>query len=269
MNQIDLSIIIVNYNTPNIVYDCLQSIAKWLKVDHEVIIVNNGKDEEKKVSEDKVKSILKNSPFSIINIENAGFGNANNEGAKKANGKYLFLLNPDTILVDDSVDKMFEFISRHKEIGALTCLLYNDLNCKIMQKAFFGKFQSLGSLTIRRYNYQKLDLTKEFFYTDIITGAAFMISKDIYDRTKGFDENIFMYLEDDDLCKRIVDMGYKNAVMNSAKIVHLEGKSTNDKEKKRYYYKSQDYYWRKHNGLVATVLMKILRFPIKFIKTSK
>lgn len=269
MNK-DLSIIIVNYNTPDLVYNCVRSLEKHLKnIIYEIIVVDNGSKEELRIKNNELRKISPSS-FSIQLLANRGFGAGNNAGAKKATGKYLLLLNSDALLVDNSIETMYRFLSTHNEIGALTCLLYNDLACKKRQKNFFGKFQSLGSLTIRRYNYQKIDRAKEFFYTDIVTGACLMIRREIFEKVGAFDENIFMYLEDDDLCKRIVDAGYKNAVLTSAKIVHLEGKSIKmSSERKKMYYDSQAYFWRKHYGFWPTMLMKIFRWPIKYFETNK
>lgn len=255
-----LSIIVVDYNSSKYIVPCLNSIKQFLSgIEFEVIIVDNCSPEN---HGEEYKQILSNVKYFRLD-QNLGFGGGNNYGAKQASGDYLLLLNPDTLLVDDSVQKMVSFLDFHDEIGALTCLLYNDE--KTMQKNFFGKFQSLGSLVLRHYNYQKIDQSKEFFYTDIVTGAAFMIKKERFLQAGGFDEKIFMYLEDDDLCKTLVDLGYKNAVLNTARIIHLEGKSAAARQRKIYYYESQDYYWRKHNGIFAALIMKIIRYPYKLL----
>lgn len=263
-----LSIIILNYNTPGLVYDCLKSIKEHEpSFDYEVIIVDNS-SEDKKAQDSQIKKILLSTFYFLLSTPNRGFGAGNNAGAKVAKGEYLFLLNPDTVLTEDSISKMIGFIEKHKEIGALTCLLGPDK--KTLQKNFFGKFQSLAGLTIRRYNYQTIDRSKEFFYSDIVTGAALMIKRELFEKVKGFDERFFMYLEDDDLCKRLVDAGYKNAVLLTTKIIHLEGKSiSKNSKRKKIYYESQALYWNKHNGSVPTFLMKVVRFPMKIIKSNK
>jgi hypothetical protein len=269
MTKIDLSIIIVDYKSKKFTLECLKSINENLKdITFEIIVVDNNQAPEFRIQNSELSKILAPSAFCLLPSANQGFGAANNLGVKKASGEYLLLLNPDTLVFDDSIQKMLGFIKNHKEIGALTCLLGPDK--KKLQKDFFGKFQSLGSITIRRYYYNKLDQTGEFFYTGIVTGAALMIKKELFDKIGGFDERFFMYLEDDDLCKRLIDLGYKNAVLNTAKIIHLEGKSiTKNSDRKRIYYRSQDLYWQKHNGFLPTLLMRIIRFPYKMIKTNK
>lgn len=276
MGKIELSIIIVHYKDKTITLDCLKSIKKYLSgIYYEIIVVDNSEELGFRIQNSELSKIFSDSPTSkltayclLLTSANNGFGAANNLGAKKATGKYLLLLNPDTLVFDDSIEKMLSFIKKHGEIGALTCLLGPDE--KKLQKDFFGKFQSLGSITIRKYYFNKIDQTGDFFYTGIVTGAAFMIKRDLFEKIGGFDERFFMYLEDDDLCKRLIDAGYKNAVLNTAKIIHLEGKSiSKNKDRKRVYYQSQDLYWQKHNGFLPTLLMRAIRFPYKLLKTNK
>lgn len=254
-----LSIIIVNFNTPELVRNCLESIKKHLKIDYEVIIINNG---DSKFNNYDFKEIT------TLNTSNKSFGAANNFGAKNASGEYILLLNPDTLLVDNSLQEMLEFIKQHKEIGAISPILYNDIECKRIQNSFWGTFQTIKTITVRRRGKEKVDFTKEYFYAETISAAALLVKKDKFEEIKGFDEKFFMYFEDDDLCKRLARAGYKNAVYTKAKIIHLEGKSiAQNKNRKRIYYKSQDYYWFKHNGFLQTMLMKALRFPYKVLKT--
>jgi len=269
MDQLELSIIIVEYKSKKYLFECLKGIKKGLvNIKYEVIIVDNNQEQESKINSQELDAALPSFEYQLVSPStNKGFGSANNAGVGLAKGRYLLFLNPDTFIIDDSLEKMISFYKRHSEIGALTCLLGPDKND--VQKAFFGKFQSLLGLTLRHYNYQKIDLAKEFFYTDIVTGAVLMIRHDLFIKLGGFDENIFMYLEDDDLCKRLFDLGYKNAVLNTAKIIHLEGRSSNNILKKHYYYQSQTYFWQKHYGFWPTLIMRIIRWPIKLIQARE
>lgn len=260
----DLSIIIVNYNSRKYLLDCLKSIEEHVKdIDFEIVVVDNNSSETLTANDlvpfKRVKLVL--SP------KNLGFGGGNNLGVSNAGSEYLLLLNPDTKIIDDSIQKMMTFMKNHEEIGALSALLYGDDECKQLQSAFFGRFQSLASLIFRHYNYQQVDMSREFFYTDIVTGADLMIKKVNFEVVNGFDENFFMYLEDDDLCKNLVDRGFKNAVLTKAKIVHYEGKSSTSRQKKNYYYNSQARFWQKHSGFWPTLLMRIIRWPYKVLKT--
>jgi len=197
-----------------------------------------------------------------------GFGAGNNLGAKIAKGEYLLLLNPDIHLIDNSIEKMLDFLSRHSEIGALSPLLYQK-DGKTLQKHFFGNFQSLVGITIKRWQGKEANLNADFFYTDMVSAATLMIKRELFEKVDGFDQNFFMYIEDDDLCRRISDLGYKNAVLCGAKVIHFEGQSSTSFEKKKYYYKSQNYYWQKHYGPAKTFLMKIFRVPYIWLQNIK
>ena len=265
-----LSIIILNYNTPDLVYDCLKSIKKFVSIDYEVILVENGSKEDSRISDAEIKKVMPENSHLIVSETNLGFGKGNNLGATKATGDILFLMNSDTILVDDSVNKLTDFLLSHEEIGALSPVIYHPDGS--VQHNFFAKFQTLAGVLFRRYNFQEIDPPaggqKEYFYADIVIGAAMMVRKKLFEEIKGFDPNIFMYLEDDDICKRMVDKGYKNAVLTTAKIIHKEGASIKkNSNRKKLYYESQTYFWKKHNGFLPTLLMRIIRWPYKLMKT--
>ena len=261
--EIELSIIIPNYNTHELTLDCARSIKNHLKnISYEIIIVNNSShDEEREILQSRLKE---NSGLKIINSENRGFGAANNLGAESAQGKYLLLLNSDTLVIDSSIDKMLVFLKKHHEIGGVTPLIYQK-DEKTLQRHFFGQFQSLGLVTFKRFKGRHPDLKHNFFYSDTITFAAMMISKSLFDKVSGFDENFFMYWEDDDLCRRLNKIGFKNAVLTRAKIIHLESKSSFGKKRRQMYYKSQSYYWQKHLGTFQRIAMEIIRWPYKTI----
>ena len=261
MDKLELSIIIVDYNSSQFTIDLIKNLEEKLTdLRFEIIVVDNNPNSN---DDKKIKETHKNlKKLEIIKAEkNLGFAAGNNIGAKKARGEYLLLLNPDTKIIDDSIQKMLDFIVKHPEIGALTPLLIQR-DEKTLQRHFYGDFQSLSSVIIKRTRDRSLKGNGEdFFYVDMASGAALMIRRSIFKQVGGFDENFFMYIEDDDLCRRIAELGLKNAVMTSAKIIHFEGQSSTSMEKKKFYYKSQDYYWQKHYGPAMTQLMKILRAP--------
>ncbi len=257
----ELSIVIVNYNTPTLVYNCIKSINKFLDISYEIIVVDNGST--KKIDPKKLSTYLHTTYLPLTS--NRGFGAGNNAGSKLAKGRYIFFLNSDTILVDNSVEIMLNFYKSQNKIGALTCLLYRSKNGSI-QKRFYGNSQSFSRLLFRHDYFKKIDQKNGFFNAEIVTGAALMIKRTLFIKLKGFDENFFMYLEDDDLCKRLVDLGYRNGVLNTAKIIHFEGKSSNNLTKRRYYYKSQNYYWKKHYGFFAMIFMRSIRIPYKIVQ---
>lgn len=257
MEKINLSIIIVNFNTLNLTVDCLKSILSHLSLNFEIIVVNNypqGGDAKKLRNKYRGERRIR-----ILESPNHGFGAANNLGVEFARGKYILFLNSDTLVKNDSLEKMAVFMRQHHEIGALNPLLLHPDGSR--QKNYFGDFQTLTSVILRKFN-NKLEKNKKFFFYPRITGAAMMIRKDLFESVGGFDEKFFMYFEDEDLCRRLINSGKKNAVLTTARIIHLEGRSSSTyNNRKRMYYQSQNYYWRKHKGLFLEMVMRTFRFP--------
>jgi len=257
-----VSIIIVNYNTPDLVYDCLESIEKHMHVPYEVIVVENS------TKSFVTQPELHKYPHTRL-VEpkpGRGYGGGNNAGAALATGTYLWLLNSDTLLIDGSVSELIALFENNPEIGIVSPYLYNDTAATQLQQDFCANFQTLSRLILRKTRPQLHADTPT--NVDIVVGAALMIRRSLYERLGGFDERIFMYMEDDDLCLRAVQAGFITMVTPLARIIHLQGKSiAANSQRKKYYYKSQDYYWKKHHGVLAATVMKILRFPIKVRNT--
>jgi len=260
MDKLELSIIIVDYNSSLFTIDLINNLKeKLIDIRYEIVVVDNNPEGKSNKEIERIFQNLRN--LKVLKAKkNLGFGAGNNLGAKEARGEYLLLLNPDTKIVDNSIQKMLDFLAKHPEIGALSPLLYqkNEIS---FQRHFYGDFQSLAFI-INRW---KVNIPKKtannFFYVNMVSGAALMIRRSLFEKIDGFDENFFMYIEDDDLCHRISNLGLKNAVLLSTKIIHFEGQSSTSLEKKKFYYKSQDYYWQKHYGSVMTFVMKALRAP--------
>lgn len=258
MEKINLSIIIVNFNTLDLVVDCIKSIKKYTKdIKFEIIVINNHpqSNDYKKLK----KLYQREDEIKILKSPNHGFGAANNIGAKKARGEFLLFLNSDTLIIDDSLQKLIHILNNNPKMGAISPLLYNPDGK--LQKYAFGDFQSLLSVTWRKRKKLNPNRNKKITYINLISGAAMMIRKATFERVGGFDERFFMYFEDDDLCRRLVNLGKKNAIITSTKIIHLQGKSSSMSSRKIMYYQSQNYYWRKHKGLFLEMVMRTFRFP--------
>jgi len=259
-----LSIIIVNFNTSTLVNNCVESIKKYWKQDaFEFIIVDNSEDENEIAAADKL--LNNQAGIKFLHVKNEGYGAANNRGAKLASGEFLLFLNPDTIMTDDSVLKITDILKNNRKIGALSPLIYQENN-KTLQHHFYGDFQSLAGIIFKKWQGRQIDLTKELTYVDMVTGACLLIRKSLFDHLHGFDENFFMYIEDDDLCKRVAEAGYKNAIYSKARIIHLEGASSTSVQKRLMYYRSQDYYFKKHYGVLRMRVMQFIRWPYKILK---
>ncbi len=223
-----VSVIIVNYNTPDLLDVCLESLYSFNNTNFfEVIVVDNASD--KKISK---KRLLEYPNISIIeNQENVGFAKANNQGAAKAIGDYLFLLNSDTILNSNILVPMLNFYEGKKDIGILAPRLLN----KDMSIQYYGSI--LG-----RYKY----LGDKPRVVGFLSGAAMFIKRDLYMQVGGFDENYFFYNEDLDLCKTLTLKGYKNYYHPGITLVHLGGGSTfSAKSLKKQAWKSSWYFFKK------------------------
>jgi GT2 family glycosyltransferase len=234
--MVDVSIVIVNYNNCDLLYNCLISIFKFSEnIKYEIIISDNGSTDE------SLAMLRLNFPNVIIieNKVNLGFGAANNKGACLAQGKYILFLNSDTRLLNNAVGLFFSFADLYK-CSILGGYLLDDKENIIHSHE---NFSSPGKTFIRLvylsfpalYTIKKFIAPKKIIkYDDVkcqevqyVTGADLFIRRDVFISLNGFDEKFFMYFEDDDLCRRANQKGYKAYVIPGPKIIHLEGKSSN------------------------------------------
>jgi GT2 family glycosyltransferase len=226
----NISIVIVHYNTPQILEDCLDSLYKFNKekVSFEVIIVDN--KSVKIFNENYFLSKYKNITF-IYNQENLGFSKANNIGAKEAIGEYLFFLNSDTIFINPIFLSLLTFYKDTNKIGILGPRLLNTDRTTQYYGSVLAKRQYLGDKP-RKVNF--------------LSGAAMFIKRDLFFDVSGFDENYFFYNEDLDLCKTIKRFGYVNYYHPEINIIHIGGASTVlSKKLKKQSIKGSLYYLRK------------------------
>ncbi len=264
--SIKLSIILVNYNLAPEADACLESLDKYIdRGTTEVIVVDNGST-EKNLKEVANKYSGKASFYFIE--KNLGFGGGNNYGASKANGEILCLLNTDTVIERNIFSEVIELFDRHPEITVLGPRLKNLEN---ITEYSIGEFPTTGSEFLRIFSpggrksdayLQNLSSGEpKLFPVDWVTGAAFFVRRDAFDKAKGFDENIFMYNEETDFCKRITAAGGRVYFYSSDGIIHIKSVSS----RKNYYlftvrsYESKLYYLEKHfNGMEGLIVRKML-----------
>ena len=269
----DVSIIIVSYNTKNILRDCVLSIKdKSHDIDYEIIVVDNAS------SDGSVEMLRQEFPDVKI-IEsggNIGFGKANNKGMAQATGKYLFLLNSDTILLNNAVlefyDKAEELSDKGIKIGALGSVLLNkDLKTCHSYGHFITPSSELREVISKYLKFLKdpantnPPLVKGIKDVDYVTGADMFVPAEVYRKTGGFDPDFFMYCEEVDWQKRMQEKGLFRIIVEGPKIIHLEGGSDNEQKKlwtpKRLYnlYKSRKIYRKKHYNRFTLPLFRIFR----------
>ncbi len=231
----DVSIIIVNYNVKYFLEQCLYSVynAKGtLKI--EVIVVdNNSLDGSEQMMKDKFPNT-----FYLRNNKNLGFSKANNRAIEKAQGKYVLLLNPDTVIQEDTLQKSFQFMESHPEAGCLGVKMI-DGNGHFLPESkrsvptplvsffkIFG-FSSLfpKSKLFAKYHLGYLD-ENQVHEVSVLPGAYMFIRRKALDEVGLLDESFFMYGEDIDLSYRLIKGGYKNYYYPKTTIIHYKGEST-------------------------------------------
>lgn len=226
----DVSIIIINYNTSNLINDCIESIFKKVSdIEYEIIIVDNNTENLSKTID-----AAKDSRIQLLQLDsNIGFGRANNAGAKIARGRNLFLLNPDTILLNNAVKILSDYLDTNLECGACGGNLYDNYFNPIhsYRMVMPGIIDSIDLFTNRKLSRLLYGKNHQFNHTDkikkvgYITGADLMIPCNVFTHLHGFDGEFFMYYEETDLCKRINDSGKTIISVPMSKIIHLVGKS--------------------------------------------
>ncbi|MFP4469629.1 MAG: glycosyltransferase family 2 protein [Bacteroidales bacterium] len=230
-----LSVIIVNYNVKYFLEQCLHSVRKASQgLACEVFVVDN------RSVDGSVKMVRDKFPEAkvIDNNENLGFSKANNQAIRQARGEYVLLLNPDTVVEDDTFQKIIDFMDSHPEAGGLGVKMV-DGKGKFLPESkrglptpdvAFYKIFGLSKLfpkskTFGQYHLSYLD-QDEIHEVEILSGAFMLIRKKVIDKIGGLDESYFMYGEDIDMSYRILKAGYKNYYFPKTRIIHYKGEST-------------------------------------------
>lgn len=233
--MIKLSVVIVNWNVRELLKDCLESIFKTsLDLELEVIVVDNNS------SDGSVEMVKKKFPSVVLieNNKNVGFGTANNQGIGISKGEYILILNPDTIVFPNSLQKMAAFLDQNSDTGAVGPKILNpdgsiQFECARNFPTPLTEFFVLSTL-YRRFPKSRIFGRYLMSYwdhndqrqVDLLSGAGMMIRKKVFDEIGLFDEKFFMYAEEPDLFYRIKKQGWIVYFLPSAQIVHFWGKST-------------------------------------------
>jgi O-antigen biosynthesis protein len=273
---LDLSIIIVNYNVKEFLQNLIYSIEKAAgSLRYEIIVVDNAS------SDGSVEFICEKFPNVILiaNQENVGFSRANNMGLKIAKGKYHLLLNPDTLVQENTFTEMIRFFEENPETGLAGCKILNpdgtlQLACR---RSFPGPWTSFSKVTglstlfpnsriFARYNLTYRD-ENETYEVDAVSGSFMMIKREVYEKIGGLDEQFFMYGEDLDWCYRIQKGGYKVYYVHTTQIIHYKGESTRRSglDETTHFYNAMHLFVKKHFSS-SLLVEAILRSAIIFRK---
>ncbi len=263
----DVSVIIVNYNTCKLLSDCIASIYRHTEnVEMEIIVVDNASSDG---SERSIKSRFPSVKW-INSGGNLGFGKANNLGAKYADGKYLFLLNPDTVLKNNAIWLFYDYMEKHSivdKIGAVGCMLLDRYENPNLSYGDFPSPKSEVAYLIGKISNEKKQTITCDIDVDFITGADLFMPRDIFMRLCGFDPHFFMYYEETDLQYRMQQKGWKRRVISGPKILHLEGGSFQKMglSPKRFAMSqtSYNYYIRKHFSRMRYVCFRLSLIVIR------
>jgi len=279
--SIALSIIIVNYNSGEVLINCINSLPKYDSYPFEIFVIDNG-------SSEKINHIESSFPKInfINNGKNLGFAAANNIGIKKAKGKYILLLNPDTIVNENSFQPMINYLDNHNDIGIVGCKIYNtgeEIERSTHSFPSLLKEFSHANEFIKdflSYESKTAGLLKKIFKTksldsywdhnsikevDHVTGACMMVKREAIEKAGLLDEAFFLYNEEVEWSFRIKNAGYKSVFIPDSNIIHLFGHSTNQKVQKQTLnhllverYRGMFYFFQKHYGFIRLILLKII-----------
>jgi GT2 family glycosyltransferase len=270
MSDPKLSIIIVNWNTRDITRNCLRSVGEHLSgMAYEVIVVDNAS------SDGSVEMIGAEFPDVrlIANDANLGFGRANNQAMRVARGEFFFLLNSDTVIFDEAIQRLVNFIATDAAIGIAggkllfedrtlqsSCSRFPSIRTALLEDLMLYKFlprRLQGELLLG--GYWPHDRARD---VDAVWGAAMLVRREVFAQTGGFDERIFMYGEDLEWCMRVRDCGWRIAFTPAAAIVHLNHKSAEKKygdERIDLCHKRAYEIYRRRAGLAAMAVLMLIK----------
>lgn len=264
----DLSILIVNYNTRAFLEPLLASLRETVRKTHyEVIVVDND-------SRDDSGAMVRRAFPEVVLLEskqNLGFSKANNLAARQANGEYLLFLNPDTLVSERSVDELVAFLRTNPQAAAVGCKLLNEDGS--LQRSC-GRFPNLCIELSTRTLLSRIFPNSRIFArhklsdwdyatvrsVDWVSGACLLVRKAVFDEVGGFDENIFMFYEDVDLCLRLRRKGWDLLFYPHVSVYHFHGGSW--RERRQVAIKQNIvnalYYYRKHHSKAALAVLHVL-----------
>lgn len=260
-----LSIVTLNYRKSDLTIGCLSSLYKQFSKEFshgelELIIVDNDSQDD---SVKKIEKEIKEKKYKNVKLasydHNSGFGAGSNFGVSLTQGKYILFLNNDTQVYDRSIFAMAEYMSKHSEIAIMGGQLQN--NDKSLQHSV-GVFYTPLRAMLLLLGFQKFGFVdrnpKEIAQVDWVKGALLMIESNVFKKLGGFDENIFMYVEDMELCYRAKLVGYKTYFYPFTNIFHKEQGSSNRSFAIVQIYKSLLYFYKKHRPYSEYLFLKLI-----------
>lgn len=265
--MVDLSIIIVSWNVADLLAECLDSIFNApTQLQIEVIVVDSAS------SDHTVPMVRERYPQVRLLPQNSnlGYTRCNNIGLKSATGRHLLLLNPDTVILDDALDKMVAYLDEHADTGIVGP---HTLNTDGTTQSTKRRFPTLAvgifeSTWLQRF--APKSVLDTFYAVDVpdtqtadvdwVQGSALMARRTVYEQIGGLDEDYVMFSEELDWCKRAKAAGWRVVYLGTAQIIHHGGKSTEQISARKhiYFQESRLHYFRKHHGWATAQLLRVI-----------
>jgi N-acetylglucosaminyl-diphospho-decaprenol L-rhamnosyltransferase len=260
----DLSIVIVSWNTREILAGCLHSVfVSETSRQFEVLVVDNASTDG---SGDMIREAYPQTRL-FSNQENVGFARANNQAIACSSGKYVMLLNPDTVVDNTVVEVLSDYLDRHPDVGAVGPRLLNP-DRTLQQSAFpkptlareFWRMFHLDRIhNFAEYPMQDWPITKPRD-VDVLMGACLIVRRKVLDQIGFLDESFFIYSEEVDLCTRIRNFGWRIIWVPTVAVEHLGGQSTEQIQSEMFLqlYRGKIQYFRKHHSTLEVWLYKLV-----------
>ncbi len=271
-----LSVIILNYNVRYFLEQSVQSVLDATqKIDAEIIVVDNAS------VDDSCKMIRERFPkvTLIENKTNVGFPKGNNQGVAIAKGEYICILNPDTVVSDDTFEQVLSFADKQQKLGILGVKLIDGTGNFLPESkrgvptpwVAFTKFSGLYKIFPKMCGkYYALRLHEdETGEIDILVGAFMLMKRSVYNEVKGFDEDCFMYSDDIDISYSIKKLGLKNIYYPKVSVIHYKGESTNKDELFLIRFREAMTFFYKKHFKIGQLFNLVLQFGVKLFSLAK
>ncbi len=276
-----LSVIILNYNVRFFLEQCILSVQKALQdIDGEIIVIDNHS------SDDSCAMMKKLFPSVTLieNKENLGFPKGNNIGVAQAKGEYVCILNPDTVVAEDTFTKILAFAKSKTNLGIVGCKLIDGTGAFLPESkrgvptpwvAFtkiFGLYKIFPNNSLFNRYYAQHLTPNQTGKVDILVGAFMVLKRELYNEIGGFDENCFMYSDDIDLSYMALQRGKENYYFHEITVIHYKGESTvRDGTYMRRFQEAMNFFYKKHfsKSVLFDVFMKIGAFVFSLLKKNQ
>ena len=281
-----LSVIILNYNVRYFLEQCVLSVQKALEgIDGEIIVIDNASSDD---SCEMMKTKFPNIKL-IENKDNLGFPKGNNIGVAQAKGKYICILNPDTVVAEDTFSKILSFVksseveifSSNSQLGIIGCKLIDGAGNFLPESkrgvptpwVAFTKIFGLYKISNYFGKYYAQHLSEnESGKVDILVGAFMVMKRELYLQVGGFDENCFMYSDDIDLSYLVLKTGKSNYYFHETSVIHYKGESTvRDGTYMKRFREAMQFFYKKHfkKSWFFDVMMQVGSFIFSLLKKNQ